>query len=209
MNKTKILYAIAGITVALSIANLAYLAATTAKPQIINVTWRTPNSTIIRDEKTGEDILVYDYMIGIIPKYDPRTGKVKITSTTGLREKMIQNLLNNTVTMYFENVTRHNGTLIWPIWNKSNNKTTYYILKTEYYEGTWKGATIASPNGTIKTYNYTLENYDEFQQNAMEMLPKVEFRLSTQRNPLVAIIPTGGIIIAALTIIYAKVKESA
>jgi len=209
MNRTRILYAIATATIALCITNLTYLIVTAPSPQIVNLTWQEPNSTIIKDEETGEDILVYNYMVGIIPRYNPQTGEIKITSTTGLKEEMKQELQNNSVTIYFENITQHNGTVIWPIWNESNNKTTYYVLKTRYSEGIWRGATIASPNGTIKTYNHSLNDYQEFQQITAKMLPKVEFKIEGQRNPLAAVIPIGGMLVASITIIYAKAKENA
>lgn len=205
MNNNRITQ-IALIVIVAGTASLATLITTGPKPEIINLTWDRANSTIVTDPQTGESLLVYSYMNGLMARYDENTERVKVTSTLEITPKMNDTFKETEIIQYYENITRHNGTVIWPIWNTSDNTTKQYALKTVYYNALWKGATIATKNET-KTYNYSLQSYQQFQEEVASKLPNISWIISGQKNPATAIPPIVAIITGTTIIAYVKTKE--
>jgi len=197
MNRTQLTYAVGITCILISAANLTLLLTTSPKPRIVNITWNKPNMTI--DNNT----VVYSYMTGVIPRYDPETGKIEITSTTPLQPQTTQTLMGANITQYYENITTHKGTLNWPIWNTTTGKIETYPINTEYWQAEWKGARIDN-----QTYNGSLEAYITFQKEAQKHLPQIRWTIEGQRNPLTATVPLLGIFLGSIAIIFVRIKEN-
>jgi len=176
MNRKQTLYALGIVCICIGIANLTALITTTPKPQIANLTWNIPNITIVNNT------IVYSYITGIIPKLNPDTGQIEVTSTTPLQPEMNQTIGNTTIITYYDNITQFKGTVNWLIWNTTTDRIETYPVENHYWKATWKGATIGN-----RTYNTTLKSYAEYQKEIFKLIPEIQIEITRKRKPAATI----------------------